>query len=146
MIKVSSDLLILETKVITMKRTRIMAATLAAACLTAIYPVLPAEAADTAKLPEWVPQSYLDAVQFRNDYGATCNDGTYVCIVFRENETNPKDEIPRYKVVTTEGVLKEVSHKTLTAPEDVMTGVQYEWSSTKPPKQANLRWHWSTPG
>ena len=76
-----------------MKATRILAAGLAAAVLTAFSP-LTAGAAEQEKFPEWIPTGYLDAVQFRNAYGATFTDGEYLCIVFRENETNPKEEIP----------------------------------------------------
>ncbi|MBR3629380.1 MAG: hypothetical protein IKN55_02780, partial [Oscillospiraceae bacterium] len=114
-----------------MKRLRILAAVLAATCLSAFCPVS-TQAAKSEDLPEWVPSGYLDAVNFRNQYGATRIGDGYVCLVFVESEEDPNEEIPRYKLVTTEGVLEEVSHEILTAPPDLMGGTQYEVAVYKP--------------
>ena len=114
-----------------MKRTRIIAASLAAACLTALCPAS-VQAAKPAALPDWVPTGYLDAVNFRNQFGATRIGDGCVCLVFVEPEEDPNEEIPRYKLVTTEGVLEEVSHEILTAPPDLMGGMQYEVAVYKP--------------
>ena len=50
------------------------------------------EKGDTARLPDWVPNDYHSAVEFRNTYGATHIEGRYVCIVY-QIEYEPTDPV-----------------------------------------------------
>lgn len=110
-----------------MKLKKIAAAIAAAA--TAIAPlsadrlsvfvpsaVYAAEHAMGAALPEWIPQSFESALDFRNTYGATHIQDGLVCIVFREQyEKVPEGEpqgVLRYDIRTTKDMMKELFHKT----------------------------------
>ena len=69
-----------------------------------------AEHATGAALPEWIPQNYESAQNFRNTYGATHIENGLVCIVFREHyDKVPEGEpqgVLRYEIKTTEDMMK----------------------------------------
>ena len=71
--------------------------------------VYAAEHAMGAALPEWIPQSYESAQNFRNTYGATHIEGGLVCIVFREQyDKIPEGEprgVLRYEIKTTKDMM-----------------------------------------
>lgn len=65
------------------------------------------------ELPDWVPTDFESALKFRNQHGATYVGSDLVCIVFRESTDNtPDGDLPRYSIVTTDGVMKEISRNT----------------------------------
>ena len=78
--------------------------------------VYAAEHAMGAALPEWIPQSFESALDFRNTYGATHIQDGLVCVVFREQyEKVPEGEpqgVLRYDIRTTKDMMKELFHKT----------------------------------
>ncbi len=117
----------MKWQVNTMKFKKFAAAVIAAA--TAIIPlssdisaalpssaVYAAEHATGAALPEWIPQSFESALDFRNTYGATHVQDGLICIVFREQyEKVPEGEpqgVLRYDIRTTENMMNELFHKT----------------------------------
>ena len=117
----------MKWQVNTMKFKKFAAAVIAAA--TAIIPlssdisaalpssaVYAAEHATGAALPEWIPQSFESALDFRNTYGATHVQDGLICIVFREQyEKVPEGEpqgVLRYDIRTTEDMMNELFHKT----------------------------------
>lgn len=120
-------LIIMKWQVNTMKFKKLAAAVIAAA--TAIIPlssdisaalpsstVYAAEHATGAALPEWIPQSFESALDFRSTYGATHVQDGLVCIVFREQyEKVPEGEpqgVLRYDIRTTKDMMMELFHKT----------------------------------
>ena len=132
--KSSRDILLIITKwqVNTMKIKKLAAALLAAA--TALIPlssnsirVLPssmsyaAEHATGAALPEWIPQNFEAAQNFRNTYGATHIENGLVCIVFREHyDKVPEGEpqgVLRYEIKTT-GDMMKVLYSNIYGSED----------------------------
>lgn len=125
-------LIIMKWQVNTMKIKKLAAAVLAAA--TAIIPlssngiaILPsstsyaAQHATGAALPEWIPQNFESALDFRNTYGATHVQDGLVCIVFREQaEKVPEGEpqgMLRYEIRTTEGMMEQLYHNYLGSEE-----------------------------
>ncbi len=100
-----------------MKHRKLTALLLAAAAaitpLTAAaaqipLPALAADAGAVAELPEFIPNDYYSAVEFRNNYGASLVSSGLICLVFTEEV----DEIPegepqgvlRYYLAATKGV------------------------------------------
>lgn len=67
--------------------TAVMLSVSAPAVSAAAVSVSPAEEADVSGkvsagyVPDWVPKTYLDALEFSNKYGATHVDGKYVCVI-----------------------------------------------------------------
>ncbi|MBP5581980.1 MAG: hypothetical protein J6X85_09390, partial [Ruminococcus sp.] len=123
-----------------MKLKKIAAAIAAAA--TAIAPlsaerlsvfvpsaVYAAEHAMGAALPDWIPQSFESALEFRNTYGATLVKDGLVCVVFRESMAGTSDDeqqgASRYEIRTTEGMMKELKRATY-CPESPETDSCYE--------------------
>ncbi len=66
---------------------------------------------------DWIPTSFEEALEFRNEYGETMCAGSVACVVFRETDQQPADDgtQPRYKVLTTDGVMKEGYRATFTS-------------------------------
>ena len=71
--------------------------------------------AASEELPEWIPTSFEEALNFRNQYGAThigkfISDNDTVCLVFPED----LDEEMKYEVDTTNEYLEEIYHEVFT--------------------------------
>lgn len=131
-----------------MKFKRIAAAVAAAA--TAIAPisadglfvsapsaVYAADHAMGAALPEWIPDSFDSALDFRNTYGATLVKDGLVCVVFKESMAGSSDDeqgAPRYEIRTTEGVMEELRRERYIS-EDSGTGDCYEVAVYYAPKK-----------
>ncbi len=120
----------MKWQVNTMKIKKLTAALLAAA--TAIIPLssnnfaaLPsftsyaAQHATGAALPEWIPRSFEEALDFRNTYGATHIQDGLICVVFREQpEKVPEGEpqgMLRYDIRTTEDMMEQLYHNYLSS-------------------------------
>ena len=56
----------------------------------------------SAALPDWIPQSFDEAISFRNTYGATHIDNGLICIVLLNEYCIPANNVLRYDTVTTE--------------------------------------------
>lgn len=118
-----------EWQVNTMKLKRSAAAFIAAA--TAVIPFssgnvslsapLSAAAEEQtvkAALPQWIPSDFGTALEFRNTYGATHIQNGFVCIVFSEKAGKvSEDDIPRYDIRTTEGIMKELKRTVYTSSD-----------------------------
>ena len=78
-------------------------------------PVYAEEHGMGAAIPEWIPASYEEALEFRNTYGGTRIKDGLVCVVFKEEiQKVPEGEpqgVLRYEVKTTEGVMEQLSHR-----------------------------------
>ena len=109
-----------------MKLKKISAAVAAAA--TAIAPlsadrlsvfvpstVYATEHAMGAALPDWIPDSFESALEFRNTYGATLVKDGLVCVVFKESMAGMSDDeqqgASRYEIRTTKGMMKELKRE-----------------------------------
>ncbi len=102
-------------------RNRSTAAALAAAISLGAFapftsqPVYAEEHGMGAAIPEWIPASYEEAIEFRNTYGATRIKDGLVCVVFREKYDKVPEGEPqgmlRYEVKTTDGVMEQLSHR-----------------------------------
>lgn len=114
-----------------MNRTKLTAALLTAAAAIIplsvnslnAHPDEPVFAADTAdpaaavKLPDWIPDDFESALNFRNTYGATRIDSGLICIVFQESQERATENDPntpaRYRLVTTEDVMMQKLKQTV---------------------------------
>lgn len=76
-------------------------------------------------LPDWVPESFSEALEFENTYGATHIEDGVVCLLFSETT----HESYSYEVVSTTDVMAEVSRNTYT--ED-LADFKYEVVVYKP--------------
>ena len=121
-----------------MKLKKIAAAIAAATAIAPIsanrlYTFVPsavyaAEHAMGAALPDWLPDSFESALEFRNTYGATLVKDGLVCVVFKENTAETSDGqqgASRYEIRTTEGMMKELKRETY-CPESQETDSCYE--------------------
>ena len=106
-----------------MKHPRLTAAFMAAAALFApLSPLAPAVQnapavyAETIRsvneLPDWIPNDYESALEFRNTFGATHIDDGLICVVLKETiDKVPKGEpqgIKRYELKVTENMAKNL--------------------------------------
>lgn len=70
-----------------------------------------AEGTDPAALPDWIPNDFESALNFRNTYGATRTADGFICIVYEEYyERIPEGEprgILRYETVETKDMAKK---------------------------------------
>lgn len=90
--------------------------------------VYAADHAMGAALPEWIPDSFESALEFRNTYGATLVRDGLVCVVFKESMAGSSDgeqQVSRYEIRTTEGMMKELKRETYSS-ESAETGSCYE--------------------
>jgi len=80
-----------------------------------------------AAIPDWVPNDFGSALDFRNTYGATHAEGGFVCVVFKENDLQPVGEKQSllYSVKATEGVMKEIGREVYSSKRSE-TGDCYE--------------------
>ena len=98
-----------------MKHRKLIAALCAAAISLAQLPAtatgipVTASAAETgalAELPDWIPDDFDSAVEFRNSFGVTHIGNGLLCLVFtEEKETAPEDD-PRYQLKATKNVVQ----------------------------------------
>lgn len=91
--------------------------------------VYAADHAMGAALPDWIPDSFESALEFRNTYGATLVKDGLVCIVFKESMVGTSDDdeqkVSRYEIRTTEGIMNELKRETYSS-ESSETGNCYE--------------------
>jgi len=76
---------------------------------------LPASAETAApedSLPDWIPQTFDEALEFSNTHGKSFTQDGYVCLVFKE-WPDPRNKV-RYMIHTDGGALTLVSEETLT--------------------------------
>ncbi|MCR5600643.1 MAG: hypothetical protein K6G33_07880 [Ruminococcus sp.] len=127
--------------------TKILSAITAAAISAGTSPLFPAaaNAADTmaVKLPNWIPQDFESALEFRNTYGDTHIQNGCLCVLFTESSKEvelPDDEKVRYTVCENEYAdygdhtetlsnvfAKEIFHETFTVPDEMGTSdLQFE--------------------
>ena len=82
------------------------------------------ETAYTYSIPDWIPQSFDDAISFRNTYGAThigsaANESDLLCVVFQERSYSTK----KYDIKNTARLVTEFYHEVFT---DKDTDTAYE--------------------
>lgn len=72
-----------------------------------------------AALPDWIPDSFDSALEFRNTYGATLVKDGLVCIVFKEStagmSANGEQNDSRYEIRTNEGMMSELRRFTFSS-------------------------------
>lgn len=102
---------------------------------TAVYA---ADHATGAALPDWIPNSFDSALEFRNTYGATLVKDGLVCIVFKESmagmSENAEQEASRYEIRTTDGIMSELKRETYIS-DTSETGDCYEVAVYYAPKE-----------
>lgn len=94
-----------------------------------------AAAAKTDDVPEWIPQSYEDALDFSNNFGATRCIENMACLVFRESRVeyvidDPYIDVIPIDTITAEGCkLKTVYRQTFypTAEMEKFGDVPYQY-------------------
>jgi hypothetical protein len=126
-----------------MKRTKLIAAVIAAA--TAITPLsINASASITftdgtgsiAKLPEWIPSDFDSAVEFRNTYGATHFDNGLICIVYPDRaKRGASEDTYGYELKLTEEMGTELKHEIYTHE---MTEACFDVFVYQPQKQGDI--------
>ena len=96
-------------------------------------------ASDVNPLPEWVPQSFNDALEFRNIYGTTRIEDGFICLVIREEHLPSDEEQPdgmlRYEITVPKGPALLIK-RDLYTKENAM--YEYEVVVYKPLKQADF--------
>ncbi len=123
---------IMKWQVNTMRSKKIAAVVIAA--ITAVIPfsgkgtsgIVPPSvyAENTVSIPEWVPTDFSSAINFRDTYGHTHVEDGVVCLLFEQTLPDPaSDEIPRYKLMTTENIMDTLSKRVYTSEE---TGISFE--------------------
>ena len=115
-----------------MRVSRIFAAFFAAAALmfwpvgipADVFPAVHAEeTSESIELPEWVPKSYGDALQFFNLHGGTYIQDGLLCVTFCRIRT-VYDNYPQedYTVAYLPKVMKQVSHELYNCPSEKAFG------------------------
>lgn len=98
-----------------MKRKLLAILSAAVMCLSAVSIAGTAVSAeentgDIPANPDWVPESFSEALEFENTYGATHIEDGVVCLLFSETT----HESYSYEIVSTTDVMTEVSRNTYT--------------------------------
>ena len=84
--------------------------------LPAAYAADPQEA---VQLPEWIPDTYGDALHFVNTYGGTHIEDGLLCVVLCENENRAPDSAsPQYDLTVSGSAMQEISHQLYAAPDN----------------------------
>ena len=95
----------MNNKLIALLTTGIMLPS--AAALTSVQA---ADQSAGAKLPDWIPNDFSSALEFRNNYGTTHIENGLICFVFKEKaEKVPEGEprgVLRYEIKPTQGMTK----------------------------------------
>ena len=145
--KIAAEMLQSEDRQVNyMKLKRLTAALIAA--MTAITPlslnstgfltpsaVFAEQTGAAAALPDWIPDSFDSAVDFRNTYGATHIDDGLICIVLLNENCSPTDDMLRYDIVTAENTMDTLSRKVYSSD---MTGTKLEVIVYKPLVQGDI--------
>lgn len=122
--------------VIMMKRRKTVSAILSAVTACSVLPAFPAvQAAETA-LPDWVPTTYADALEFRNTYGTTHVQDNLACIVTLQGSKQGWERFPLLGSGATETLMDEwfmkdenyvrYFHVTVYKPLEAKTFVYYD--------------------
>ena len=113
------------------------------ATAAALPPAITVSSVDTTSdsnlLPEWIPQSFNDALEFRNTYGTTHIEDGFICLVLNEeHQTSDEDQpdgVLRYEITVPKGPAQLVK-RDLYTKENAMS--EYEVVVYKPLKQADF--------